>query len=181
MNTKGCGYVTEEIFIWQHVPGIDNIRLFAFLKKKFGFDWLEKAEITKIGDGNSVIISYGNKVLSIKLNSENRSAILTMNGKKIYELVVSPSFEGFFSVDDTGDSPLRTLDFATKFFEERVKSLSIYLIITLALETIVGTSSFETISGDPLFMKKLEDSENGFRLQCQKFRESRKSWHSKGV
>jgi hypothetical protein len=164
------GYFTEEIFIWQEVPGVDNSRLFDFLRRKLGFDWLEKAEITKIGDGNTIIISYRSNRLSIKLDDEKGRVILALNGKKIYELVLNPRLNNWFSVDDIGDNPLSTRDFAIMFFEGRIKSLVSFLVITFVLEAVVGSPTFDILSHDSNFMKVLEKVESDFRLRFQMFK-----------
>jgi hypothetical protein len=59
----------EYLFSWDNIPGNDNGRLIDFLKQNYGIDWVETAEIKKIDDGKTIILSTKTIILSIKKNS----------------------------------------------------------------------------------------------------------------
>lgn len=72
------------LFCWDEIPGNDNEILKRFLTKNFNVKWVKKAKIEK-NDNNMVIkiftknIFTENKSLSLKLNDEKTTAILTID------------------------------------------------------------------------------------------------------
>jgi hypothetical protein len=64
------------IFGWDDVPGKDNARLTGFIKKKFGIDWVENANIVKGSDDKTINITSGNN--NIFLTLDDYKTILSM-------------------------------------------------------------------------------------------------------
>jgi hypothetical protein len=173
INNVAGEYNKEEVFIWKDVPAVDNARLLTFLKRRFNLNWLDKAEIKKFEDGNTIMIRYRAKSLSIMLNDKKTSAELKINRKKVYEFVVNPLPDGYLSIGAPGETVKATY---TKFFEGMVSSLVSNLIVTLALGAIPGLGiGFEALAQDNRFMRLLEGTENKFRKQCDKLLAARKS------
>ena len=95
------GYLIDSVFIWENVPREDYDResLRNFLKKKSEWGWVEKAEIKKTPDGNSVEVSYELKRILISIDKKRRKAILSFKGRKEYEFVVRELTNDQFAVD----------------------------------------------------------------------------------
>lgn len=82
--------MTDQIFIWENIPGNDYDResLCNFLKQKFyRWKWLEHAEIKKTEEGN-IIISYGLNAVLITMHKERRRAVLSFRGRTEFEINV---------------------------------------------------------------------------------------------
>jgi hypothetical protein len=84
------GYLVQPLFIWENVPKEDDEtkRLRRFLAAKFHWDWLEKAEIKKTDNLQSITITYGMNYALIKLNNGRTEAILTHRGTELYHFMV---------------------------------------------------------------------------------------------
>jgi hypothetical protein len=84
------GYLVQPLFIWENVPKEDDEtkRLRRFLAAKFHWDWLEKAEIKKTDNLESITVSYGSNSALIRLNNERIEAILTHRGTELYRFMV---------------------------------------------------------------------------------------------
>ena len=85
---KGCLRDDERyLFNWDNVPGSE--RFIKFLKDDFGFDWVEKAEITKSDDNNVIQISNDKNIAQIVLDKNEEKARLTTNnnGKNLEFMV----------------------------------------------------------------------------------------------
>jgi len=66
------------LFSWDNIPGRDNGKLIGILKKNFGIDLGETAEIIKTDDNKTIHISNGNTSLTLRLNNENTKANLAI-------------------------------------------------------------------------------------------------------
>lgn len=75
------------LFSWDKIPGNDNVRLIEFLTKKFDIDWINKAEIEKIDGGNTIIVSAGEKNLSLSLNDEKNKVNLKIGDIRTVEFL----------------------------------------------------------------------------------------------
>lgn len=67
------------LFSWDEIPGNDNGKLIEFLKQKFGIDWVKKAEIEKIDNGNTIKVSTEINHLSLNLNQEKTEVIFKID------------------------------------------------------------------------------------------------------
>jgi hypothetical protein len=89
-NLRG-GELTSFLFDWDEITNNENIqRLYSFLKEKFGWNWLDKANF-KTEDKGTMVISYSSNIILIKRNKEGNNdnkVILTFNGKKRYEFYI---------------------------------------------------------------------------------------------
>ena len=86
---------------WENVPREDYDResLRNFLKKKFEWGWVEKAEIKKTPDGNSIEVSYELKRILISIDKKRKKATLSFGGRKQYEFVVRELTNDQFAVN----------------------------------------------------------------------------------
>lgn len=100
------GYLVQQLFIWESVPNKDDEtkKLRRFMAAKFPWDWLEKAEIRKTENLESITITYGMNSALIKLNNERTGAILTNKGKELYHFMVR--CVGNQTIIDTDEFPM---------------------------------------------------------------------------
>ena len=84
------GYLTDQLFVWKnvHKEEYDRESLRLFLREKFGWNWVEKAEINKTENFEVITISYGLNKALIRLDKERRNAILSFKGQKKYEFIL---------------------------------------------------------------------------------------------
>ncbi|HET7392046.1 MAG TPA: hypothetical protein VFJ51_14605 [Nitrososphaeraceae archaeon] len=173
INNVAGEYNKEEVFIWKDVPGVDNSRLLNFLRQRFNLNWLDKADIKKFEDDNTIRIRYRSNSLSIILNDKKTSAELRINHKKVYEFVVNRLFDDWLSIGAPCETVKETY---TKSFEGMVNSLVSNLIVTLALGAIPGHGiGFEALAQDNRFMRLLGETENTFRKQYDELLAASKS------
>jgi hypothetical protein len=155
-------YVVQQVFLWNDVPGHDNHRLFEFLKNEFNFDWVDKAEVTKYGDGNNTIrISHRSNSLLIKLNDKKTKASMTVRNKEICEFDFSPELEILYRTNQTME------EFRVDFFADRVKTLAADLILSLASRAVTE-SDIETLSKDSRYVGLLEQIKKNLDEKCLK-------------
>ena len=110
------GYLTDQLFIWENIPReeYDRESLRSFLKQKFNWVWVEKAEIRKTENMEGITISSGSMTALISLDKDNRKAVLSHRGSKKYEFVVRELADDQFAVDAVLDEPLE--DWHMKMF-----------------------------------------------------------------
>jgi hypothetical protein len=153
-------YVVQQVFLWNDVYD-DNHRLLGFLKNEFNFDWVDKAEVVKYKDGNTIRISYRSNSLLIKLNNKKNKASMTFRNKEIYEFDFSPEGEILYRTNQTIE------EFRVDFFAGRVKSLAADLILSLALRAVTE-SDIETLSKDSRYVGLLEGIKKNLDEKCHK-------------
>lgn len=165
INRSSIGHLAKQVFLWQDVPGVDNHRLIDFLKQKFDVDWLEKAEIIKSDDHNTIRISRGSKSIKIKLNDEKDKAILIINRKKEYEFTfLSRTLEVLYRGQPTKEFEANSLPLS-------IKSLAANLVFALALEGFAIESDIKVLAQDKKFMRLLSDNKQKFDDSYQKILE----------
>lgn len=82
----------EYLFTWDEISGNDigrirAFRLKEFLKRNYNIDWGDTANIEKIDDGRTIIISAENKSLSLKCNDEKTMVNLIIDDFRTYEFI----------------------------------------------------------------------------------------------
>ena len=165
INRSSIGHLAKQVFLWQDVPGVDNHRLIDFLKQKFDIDWLEKAEIIKSDDRNTIRISRGRKSIMIKLNDKKDKAILTINRKKEYEFTfLTQTYEVLYR-----GQPIK--EFEANSLPLSIKSLVANLVLALALEGFAIESDIKALAQDKKFMRILSDNKQKFDDSYQKLLE----------
>jgi hypothetical protein len=101
-NSKD-GNLLNQLFIWNNIlkEEYDKEALRDFLIRKFKsrWDWLKKADINKTSTGN-ITVSYRSSAILISLDKDNKRAILTYKGKKVYEFIVNEIMTGDRNVDN---------------------------------------------------------------------------------
>lgn len=87
-NSRG-GDLTTFLFDLNEITNNENVqRLYSFLKDKFGWNWLDKADL-RIGYNGTLVVSYRSNIALLERSKESNSrAILTFRGKKKYEFYV---------------------------------------------------------------------------------------------
>jgi hypothetical protein len=164
INRSSSGHLEEQVFLWQDVPGVENWRLINFLKREFGVNWLQNAEIIKFHDGNTIKISHGSNSLLITLNDKRNKAIMTINRKKEYEFTFSRSLEVLYRGQSIKEFEANSLPFS-------IKSLVANLVFALALEGFAIESDIKALAQDKKFMGLLNDSKQKFDQSYQKLLE----------
>jgi len=76
------------LFSWDNIPGNDNGRLIDFLKQNYSIDWVETAEIVKIDDGKTLILSTEKNFLYLKLTDEKTNVRLKIDDGRTGEFTV---------------------------------------------------------------------------------------------
>ncbi|MCX9027942.1 MAG: hypothetical protein OIN86_07145 [Candidatus Methanoperedens sp.] len=61
---------TKYLFGWDKIPGNDNGRLREYLEQNYGIDWVKTANISKINDNRTIIVSTENNSISLEINKE---------------------------------------------------------------------------------------------------------------
>jgi len=95
------------IFSWNDIPGKDNSRLANFLNWRLGINWAIKATFEKLDEGNTIRVSFMEKMLSLKLNDKKIEITLENSSDKTYKLAedmeiiehniyLMPNFESLF-------------------------------------------------------------------------------------
>lgn len=87
-NTTKNKYITEGYLDWQSIPDDNHNtkRLCDFLKRELNLEWIDRAKLEKIGNGNALKMFYNGKSVLIRLNGIRNKAIVTMKGKPKFEL-----------------------------------------------------------------------------------------------
>lgn len=80
--------LSKGMFNWDNIPGNDNGKLIEVLKEDFGIDWVEKAKIEKIDDGNTIRVSTEKNSLSLRLNDEKTKVNLEIDDSISYEFIL---------------------------------------------------------------------------------------------
>ncbi|ODS40212.1 hypothetical protein BEH94_07390 [Candidatus Altiarchaeales archaeon WOR_SM1_SCG] len=82
----------EYLFIWEDVPGNDNIRLTEFLSDDLKIGWVKNAKIKKSDDNKAITIKEENNVIknviTFKLNEEEKKVNLEIKGEGRYEYIL---------------------------------------------------------------------------------------------
>ena len=89
-QTKQESLQLKYLFIWNYIPGNDNMRLLNSLKEGLGMQWADKARIKKSDDGKKITASYEGNSVNLELKeSENKIAveIIEVTGKKDYDFI----------------------------------------------------------------------------------------------
>ena len=155
----------EQIFDWQDVPDNEHQtnRLLGFLKHKFNFNWLDHADIDKIGnDGDTIRISHRANAISIRLDHTKTKAILKIRGEEKYEFIVQVPSAGHFIVAAPGE-PIEEINarFLSSSILQRIPSF----IFDLISNILAGSSDFHILSRDKRFMQKLKETKTKFDNQ----------------
>jgi hypothetical protein len=161
INKNRIGYVVEQVFLWQDVPGVDNHRLIDFLKREFNVNWLVNPEIIKFSDGKTIKISHGSKSILIKLKDNEDKAILTINRKNVYEFTFSPWLEVLYR-----GQPIK--EFEANSLLLSIKSLVANLVLALALEVFAIESDIKVLARDKKFMGLVSDNKQKLDDSYQK-------------
>ncbi len=82
----------EYLFSWDEISGNDigrvrGFRLKGFLKRNYNIDWWDTADIKKIDDGRTIIISDEKKSLSLKRNDEENVVKLIIDDGRTDEFI----------------------------------------------------------------------------------------------
>jgi hypothetical protein len=76
------------LFSWNEIPGNDSWRLTDFLKSNYDVDWVKTAEIAKIDNIKTIMITAGKNSLSLNLNNENTELNLIIDNGKPDKFIV---------------------------------------------------------------------------------------------
>lgn len=168
INTAGNKYLTERLFIWQHIPSPDQREtnsLCEFLKREFKLGWVDLADFEKIESGRTLRISYKANSVLIKLNNARTKAILRIRKEEKYEFIVKAYSDDYLLIEAPSKITVaeQTADFLLGFTKSRVPSF----IINLTLSVVAGFDDFRILSMDKTFMKTLEKTKMKLINQCE--------------
>jgi hypothetical protein len=179
------GNLTQPLFTWENVPKEDyeTERLRQFLKKRFHLDWLEKAEIKKSENLESITISYGMNSALIKLNNERTEAILTNKGTELYHFIVRRvGNQTIIDIDEFlmpgKESPVRISLIETYLIPFIIFQQARIIDLIFSLFSAYGASSAATqvLAEDENFQEALEKTKRHFEQRYNIF--TKKSHHS---
>lgn len=162
------GYLTDQLFIWDNVPKVeyDTERLRAFLKARFKWDWLEKAQFKKTPGGRGIEVSYEMKSILINMDSYSTKAILRFRGKILYEFIIRQGID-IQIVDIPTDSRVvvqHVLIFLI-FCQARV----VELIFSILSQYGARSAAVQYLSEDEKFLKALARAKRGFEKRYKFF------------
>jgi len=75
-------------FCWDDVPGNDSRILQKYMKDDLKMDWAKDAEISKEGNGETIIIKNGEKSAAFKLNKAEKNVILEIAGDEVRKYIL---------------------------------------------------------------------------------------------
>ncbi len=76
------------LFTWDDVPGPDNGKVRSYLRRTFGEDWMEHADISKSSDERTITMASGNDWLEFALDGNNIKATVRTDDGEGHELAV---------------------------------------------------------------------------------------------
>jgi len=76
-------FLKKHLFKWDNIPGEDDDKLINYLENKYEVEWVKKAEIKKIEDGNCIKVVGGTNQITIYFNDEINNVILKINDDTI--------------------------------------------------------------------------------------------------
>lgn len=157
------GNLTRQLFSWDNIPNADQDKevLRYFLKQRLRSNWLDKAEIRKTEDQNSIIVSYGLNSLLISLNKEKTKATLSFRGKKQLEFIVRESEVWTFEVPIISLEEIHMRIFQTSL-HTRVQQLIFSLLSNYDPERGSISAAIRILSQDKRFMKALRETKDQF-------------------
>lgn len=156
------GNLTQQLFSWDNIPSADQDKeVRYFLKQRFKWNWLDKAEIRKTEGGNSISVSYGLNSLLISLNKEKTKAALSFREKKQLEFIVRESRVWTF------EDPIISLEeIHMRIFQislhTRVQQLIFSLLSNYGPEHSSISAALRILSEDKRFMKALRETKEQF-------------------
>jgi hypothetical protein len=129
-------------FTWNNVPGEDNENLKNFLRKEFGIDWTEDAEITKSDDCMIIHIFTDDHSAEIIMDDNEKKAILKIREGKTHNLKVKKE-DGKLNIyfSSISKEPLEIKNFEIKeYFRRRFKNNPVLsgLIVTIIVAVLTG-------------------------------------------
>jgi hypothetical protein len=157
------GNLTRQLFSWDNIHNSDQDKevLRYFLKQRFKWNWLDKAEIRKTEDGNSTSVSYGLNSLLISLNKEKTKATLSLRGKKQLEFIVRESKVWTFEVPIISLEEIHMRILQTSI-RTRVQQLIFSLLSSYDPEHGSISAAIRILSQDKRFMVALRDTKDQF-------------------
>lgn len=76
------------LFDWNKIPeDNENKKLINFLTQNYSIDWVKKAKIEKIGEGNAIRVFTEKKCLSLRLNDEKTGVNLKIDDDRADEFI----------------------------------------------------------------------------------------------
>ena len=161
-------HVVQYICKWEdvHERGEDNTRLIDFLKDKFGLSWLDnRVQVVKYGEGGTVSMSKGSKIILIKLNENRTKAILIYNKKELYRFTLSPGDEILYRSEQTVE------EWSMNFLKGRIELSAKDLVLALAFRVVID-SDIKSLLKDERFMRVLEENKKKILTTNQKLADS---------
>jgi hypothetical protein len=134
---------------WDKIPGNDNIRLIEFLRQEYGMDWVEKENIKKSVDGNTISASAGYNSFSLILNTEKTKVDLRIKDVKTsvfsgIDEFIAKMENGNLTVYLDAHKPLKDLNaFMANTLQDSITRLNLYGLKE-ALTILPGISSQES-------------------------------------
>ncbi len=76
------------LFGWKEIPGNDSEKLTDFLKSNYDVDWVKTAKIAKTDDNKTIMITAGEKYISLNLSNENTELDIKIDNGKTDKFIV---------------------------------------------------------------------------------------------
>lgn len=80
--------IIKDVFKWQEVPGNDEKNLKSFLRGRFGLRWMMDADIAKIDNDATILISNNGEEVLLSFNDSKTNLVMTHNSSKIADFEV---------------------------------------------------------------------------------------------
>lgn len=153
------GDLTTFLFDLNEITNNENVqRLYSFLKDKFGWNWVDKADL-RIGYNDALMISYRSNFALLERSKESNSrAILTFKGKKKYEFYV---FQDRFVHVKIDKNPRPYILFSLILIINSLVQQFIFSIISDYAPTVLHPA-FQTLGDDEHFINALQKIKRDF-------------------
>lgn len=74
------------LFVWEYVPGKDNPKVISYLKERYIFDWINKAEIIKSPDKRLIRLKIEDDYIDFIINPEQTEVSIFKQNEKLETL-----------------------------------------------------------------------------------------------
>lgn len=162
--------LNKPLFIWEEIiTGSEHAkRLCDFLEHKFGWTWLDNAEIQKTVYEDLEIKTGSNTVL-IHLSDDRKKATVTYKGMKQIELSVVDFFDNAFRPVLLVQKPTQLDESYIDFFAKEHYKLIQQLLFSIVSDESIDSDAVKILLEESTFREVLEDVKVQFDQKYTRF------------